>query len=71
MQMNFVFPSYACPEKGQEVDIRAHANMFNRSSGRYDEKSSLLSGVRGEVTDIQPHADPDFRVVTVSFTSEL
>ena len=71
MLINFVFPSYACPEKGQGVDVRAHASMFSPKSGRYDEKSSLQSGVTGEVTDIQPHADPDFRVVTVSFTSEL
>lgn len=71
MLINFVFPSYACPEKGQSVDIRAHANMFNRSTGRYDEKSSLASGVTGEVVHVEPHADPDFRVVTVSITAEL
>jgi len=71
MLINFVFPSYACPEKGQTVDIRANVDWFDRSTGRYTEKTSLRNSSCGEVTDIQPHADPDFRVVTVSVTSEL
>lgn len=69
MLINFVFPVYAAPVKGQFVDIRAHVDWFDRSTGRYTERASLP--VCGEVTDIQPHADPDFRVVTVSVTSEL
>ena len=71
MQINFVFPAYATPVKGQCVDIRAQVANFNKETGTFRTQWSLQNSVCGEVTDIQPHADPDFRVVTVSFTSEL
>lgn len=71
MLINFVFPSYAAPIKGQFVDVRAHVENFNRETGTFRAQTSLQNSVCGEVTDIQPHADPDFRVVTVSVQSEL
>ena len=70
MLINFVFPAYAAPVKGQYVDIRAHVENFNREKGTFRAQASMQNSMCGEVTDIQPHADPDFRVVTVSVTSE-
>lgn len=71
MLINFVFPSHATPVKGQYVDIRAHVENFNREKGTFRAQISLQNSVCGEVVDIQPHADPDYRVVTVSVQSEL
>ncbi len=71
MLINFVFPAHVVPERGQSVDIRAHTDNFDSCSRKFTRVHSLPCGMCGEVMDIQPHADPDFRVVTVSITSEL
>lgn len=71
MLINFVFPSHSAPIKGQYVDVRAHVENFNKEKGTFRAQASMQNGVCGDVVDIQPHTDPDYRVVTVSIQSEL